>query len=85
MSKKQRLKKWHDLIQAAKTDEMDAAAQMRPEYYSFLDYFIQMWSLPHTIRLRKPISGREGLEQDGRNIRNYFIQAENNIYDQIEG
>jgi len=84
MSKKQRLKKWHDLIQAAKTDEIDAAAQMRPEYRSFLYYFTKMWAFPHVIRLRRPISGKEGLEQDARNIRNYFIQAEKNIYDQIE-
>lgn len=80
MSKKQRLKKWHDLIQAARTDEVDT-----DKYPSFLDYFAQMWSLPHTIRLRKPLSGKEGLEEDARNIRNYFIKAEKDIYDQIEG
>jgi len=84
MSKKQALKEWHELIQAARAKDRETAERLRPKYPSFLDYFAEMWSLPHTIRLRRPLSGKEGLRQDARNIRNYFIQAEKSIYDEIE-
>jgi len=45
------------------------------EPVSFWESLCDMYAPPHTVRLRRPASGRAGAEQDARNIRGYFNKA----------
>ena len=50
----------------------EKTVRIEKEQPSFFSLFLDMYSLPDTVKLQIPPVGKKGLMQDAENIRNYF-------------